>query len=154
MKKFTFNLHLLIVLILSTMVLLLQAQKNESAERAALKKTFNEDQLKILEQSGFSVKDIKEGILTQAELVKADMILEEVNAEVQAEPLFPSSSISVGKIYNPDESVTVTLGTGTQSNGTTGNPTPYGTYYKNFRQQYLILASELLPLGIGPGDIK
>ena len=46
-----------------------------------------------------------------------------------------------------------TLGTGTGTNTTTGVPTPYGTYYKNFRQQYLILASEPIPLGIGPGDI-
>ena len=57
------------------------------------------------------------------------------------------------KIYNPDASITVTLGTGTSTNTTTGAPTPYGTWYKNFRQQYLILASELIPLGIGAGDI-
>jgi len=47
----------------------------------------------------------------------------------------------------------VIIGNGTDSNGTSGHPTPYGTYYKNFRQQYLILASELEDLGGGAGDI-
>ncbi|MFU8842678.1 MAG: carboxypeptidase regulatory-like domain-containing protein [Bacteroidales bacterium] len=56
-------------------------------------------------------------------------------------------------IKNPDASITVTLGTDATYNTTTGAPTPYGTYYKNFRQQYLILASELIQLGIGAGDI-
>jgi hypothetical protein len=48
---------------------------------------------------------------------------------------------------------TVTLGTGTGSNGTSVHPTPYGTYYKNHRVQYLILASELSSLGVVAGDI-
>ena len=48
---------------------------------------------------------------------------------------------------------TVTIGDGTTTNGTTASPTPYGTFYKNFRQQYLILASELTALGVGPGNI-
>jgi hypothetical protein len=51
-------------------------------------------------------------------------------------------------IYNGDKSIMVTLGTGTTVNTPTGVPTPYGTYYKNFRQQYLILASELTTLGV------
>ena len=37
----------------------------------------------------------------------------------------------------------VEIGTDTTSNSTTGHPTPYGTYYKNHRVQYLVLASEL-----------
>lgn len=48
---------------------------------------------------------------------------------------------------------TVTLGTGTATNGTTVHPTPYGTYYKNHRVQYLILASEITSLGMIPGNI-
>ncbi len=48
---------------------------------------------------------------------------------------------------------TVTLGTGTTTNSTTGHPTPYGTYYKNHRVQYLILASELTSLGMVAGSI-
>ncbi len=43
---------------------------------------------------------------------------------------------------------TVTLGTGTAVNTTSGHPTPYGTYYKNHRVQYLILASELNAMGV------
>nr|HPR58582.1 fibronectin type III domain-containing protein [Bacteroidales bacterium] len=50
---------------------------------------------------------------------------------------------------------TVTLGDGTAANTTTAHPTPYGTYYKNHRVQYLILASELNALGItGPSYIS
>jgi hypothetical protein len=49
---------------------------------------------------------------------------------------------------------TVTLGEGTQANTTTGAPTPYGTWYKNFRQQYLVLATELNDIGGGPGNIN
>ncbi|MBE0661116.1 MAG: fibronectin type III domain-containing protein, partial [Bacteroidales bacterium] len=48
---------------------------------------------------------------------------------------------------------TVTLGSGTVSNATTVHPTPYGTYYKNHRVQYLILASELTSIGLLPGNI-
>jgi parallel beta-helix repeat protein len=49
---------------------------------------------------------------------------------------------------------TVELGSGTLSNGTTGVPTPYGTYYKNHRQQYLILATELDALGVPAGALS
>lgn len=51
------------------------------------------------------------------------------------------------------ETGTVTLGSGTTSNSTTAHPTPYGTYYKNHRVQYLVLAGELASLGLAPGDI-
>jgi hypothetical protein len=50
--------------------------------------------------------------------------------------------------------VNITLGEGTATNTTTGAPTPYGTYYKNFRQQYLVLASELNNIGGGVGNIN
>jgi len=50
--------------------------------------------------------------------------------------------------------VTVTLGDGTGTNTTTGAPAPYGTWYKNFRQQYLVLATELNDIGGGPGNIN
>ncbi|MCB5271707.1 MAG: carboxypeptidase regulatory-like domain-containing protein, partial [Candidatus Cloacimonetes bacterium] len=45
------------------------------------------------------------------------------------------------------------IGNGTATNTTTGSPAPYGTYMKNFRQQYLVLASELNDEGGGPGNI-
>jgi len=35
--------------------------------------------------------------------------------------------------------IQINLGESTTSNSTTGSPTPYGTWYKNFRQQYLSL---------------
>ena len=50
--------------------------------------------------------------------------------------------------------VNITLGEGTGTNSTTGAPTPYGTYFKNFRQQYLVLASELNDIGGGVGNIN
>ncbi|PKN72949.1 MAG: hypothetical protein CVU50_05325 [Candidatus Cloacimonetes bacterium HGW-Cloacimonetes-3] len=49
---------------------------------------------------------------------------------------------------------TVTVGNGTAVNTTTGIPTPYGTYYKNFHQQYLVRASELENSGGGAGNIN
>jgi hypothetical protein len=48
---------------------------------------------------------------------------------------------------------TVQIGYGSSYNGTTTHPTPYGTYYKNHRVQYLYLASELLSAGLAPGPI-
>ncbi|MCB5253950.1 MAG: carboxypeptidase regulatory-like domain-containing protein [Candidatus Cloacimonadaceae bacterium] len=51
-------------------------------------------------------------------------------------------------------SVQITLGDGTTSNSASGTHTPYGTWYRNFRQQYLILSSELNALGGGAGQIN
>jgi len=48
----------------------------------------------------------------------------------------------------------ITVGEGTAVNTTTGVPTPYGTFYKNFHEQYLILASELENAGGGAGNIS
>jgi len=48
----------------------------------------------------------------------------------------------------------VIIGNGTDSNGTSGHPTPYGTYYKNFRQQYLYTASDIEAAGGGAGPIN
>jgi len=48
---------------------------------------------------------------------------------------------------------TVTLGTGTTNNTNTAYPTPYGTYRKSMRVQYLILKSELNGLGVSTGNI-
>ena len=48
---------------------------------------------------------------------------------------------------------TVQIGYGSSYNGTTTHPTPYGTYYKNHRVQYLYLASELVSAGLAPGPI-
>ena len=56
-----------------------------------------------------------------------------------------------GNVY---AQINVTVGDGTTANATTGVPTPYGTYWKSFRQQYLILASELEDLGGGAGNIN
>ena len=47
----------------------------------------------------------------------------------------------------------VSIGNGTTTNTTTGTPTPYGTYYKNFRQQYLFTAAEIMAAGGAPGLI-
>src|SRR5690606_29461047 len=53
----------------------------------------------------------------------------------------------------------ITVGNGTTLNTATGTgngayPTPYGAYYENGRQQYLIRASELTAAGIPAGPIN
>lgn len=50
--------------------------------------------------------------------------------------------------------IEIQIGTGTAGNSSSGAPTPYGTYYKSFRQQYLIRASEMSALGAGVGNIQ
>lgn len=50
--------------------------------------------------------------------------------------------------------VSVVIGDGTEMNYDTGSPAPYGTWYKAFRQQYLVLASELNNAGGGGGEIS
>jgi hypothetical protein len=45
----------------------------------------------------------------------------------------------------------VEVGDGTDVTGTSGTPTPYGTFYKNFRQQYLYTAADLMAHGAVPG---
>lgn len=53
----------------------------------------------------------------------------------------------------PPGTITVTIGTGLSSNSATGTPTPYGTRYKNFHQQYLYTAQEIIDGGGIPGPI-
>ncbi len=47
----------------------------------------------------------------------------------------------------------IQIGNGTAVNGETAVPTPYGTYYKNFREQYLVTAAEMYAAGGAPGLI-
>jgi hypothetical protein len=51
-------------------------------------------------------------------------------------------------------SVIVQIGFGEDYNNTTDGATPYGTWFKAFRQQYLILSSELSAAGVSTGDIS
>jgi hypothetical protein len=67
--------------------------------------------------------------------------------------LFSTLFLILGTLFILNAQMIVPIGDGTTSNGTTGNPTPYGTYYKNFRQQYLYSASELFAAGAAPGTI-
>lgn len=46
------------------------------------------------------------------------------------------------------------LGDGTELNSETGNPAPYGTHYRSFREQYLIKADELHAQNGGSGVIE
>jgi len=46
-----------------------------------------------------------------------------------------------------------TIGTGTTTNSSTGNPTPYNDYYEGDRQQFLYRASELTAAGMSAGLI-
>ncbi|HHV36528.1 MAG TPA: choice-of-anchor D domain-containing protein [Candidatus Cloacimonetes bacterium] len=52
----------------------------------------------------------------------------------------------------PDGSISLQIGHGTSSNSTTNAHTPYGTWYKSFRQQYLLLSSELSDAGAVVGS--
>jgi hypothetical protein len=45
----------------------------------------------------------------------------------------------------------VEVGDGTDVTDTSGTPTPYGTFYKNFRQQFLYTAADLMAHGAVPG---
>ena len=46
------------------------------------------------------------------------------------------------------------IGDGTAYNSNTANPTPYGGYYKNGREQYIVTAAELTALGAQAGLIS
>ncbi|MCB5235028.1 MAG: carboxypeptidase regulatory-like domain-containing protein, partial [Candidatus Cloacimonetes bacterium] len=46
------------------------------------------------------------------------------------------------------------LGNGTNVNGDTSNPAPYGSWYRCFREQYLFKADEIFALGGAPGLIN
>lgn len=153
MKKFTNVWLWMIAMLLSSSVLFAQAQISVSADKVPAKKELSKDQLKMLEEAGVPIQNLKSETLTNEDLILAEKLLKESKSANETYPKIKKSSTYAGKILNPDESVTVTLGTGTGTNTTTGNPTPYGTYYKNFRQQYLILAPELWLLGVGAGDI-
>ncbi|MDD3282086.1 MAG: hypothetical protein PHY41_01200, partial [Candidatus Cloacimonetes bacterium] len=50
--------------------------------------------------------------------------------------------------------VDITIGDGTSFNGETSVPAPYGTYYKNFHQQFLYTAEEIEAAGGGAGPIN
>ena len=61
---------------------------------------------------------------------------------------------AIGMFSNVYAQINVTIGNGTTTNTTTGGPAPYGTWYKKFREQYLVLASEIEDQGGGPGNIN
>lgn len=60
----------------------------------------------------------------------------------------------LGVFPNLSAQVNIILGDGTATNTATGSPAPYGTWYKNFREQYLVLASELNDVSGGAGNIN
>ncbi|MCB5271159.1 MAG: carboxypeptidase regulatory-like domain-containing protein [Candidatus Cloacimonetes bacterium] len=62
-----------------------------------------------------------------------------------------SSPMNIG-VFEPGSNV-VTIGGGTYTNTTTGSPTPYGTWYRSFRQQYLYTATDFYGAGGMPGTI-
>lgn len=64
---------------------------------------------------------------------------------------FMQITFSVFSIYA--QTGTVQIGNGTLYNSTSAHPTPYGTFYKNHRVQYLYLASELSGAGLTAGNI-
>ncbi|MDY0326176.1 MAG: choice-of-anchor D domain-containing protein, partial [Candidatus Cloacimonadaceae bacterium] len=62
-------------------------------------------------------------------------------------------ALALGAISNLDAQVEVTIGDGTTTNTATGAPAPYGTWYKNFRQQLLYRADDFFAAGATPGLI-
>lgn len=62
--------------------------------------------------------------------------------------------LGIGLCSNVFAQIDVTIGNGTTANTATNGPTPYGTYWKNFREQYLVLASEIEAQGGGAGNIN
>ncbi len=60
----------------------------------------------------------------------------------------------IGMSFTSFAQTTITLGTGTSTNGTTSYPAPYGNYYYGARHQMLVLASELQALGASAGTIN
>ncbi|REK49829.1 MAG: hypothetical protein DWQ48_06850 [Bacteroidetes bacterium] len=77
-------------------------------------------------------------------------------------PNFSSSGLLDGQVVSCDVTLepecpainSFTLGTGTLLNATNSSVAiAYPTYYGNGRQQFLVRASELISLGMGPGDI-
>ena len=60
----------------------------------------------------------------------------------------------IGMFSNVYAQVNVTIGTGTSTNTETGVPAPYGTWDKSFRQQFLLLATEIEDAGGGAGNIN
>ncbi len=56
-----------------------------------------------------------------------------------------------GNVY---AQIDITIGNGTATSGSIDPPTPYGTYWENFRQQYLVLASEIVAAEGAPGNIN
>lgn len=61
------------------------------------------------------------------------------------------TGVNVGNLLNAQTNFTI--GTGTSTNSSTGNPTPYNDFYEGDKQQFLYRASELLAAGMGPGFI-
>ncbi|MCB5261995.1 MAG: carboxypeptidase regulatory-like domain-containing protein [Candidatus Cloacimonetes bacterium] len=62
-----------------------------------------------------------------------------------------SSPMNIG-VFEPGSNV-ITIGGGTYTNNTSSGPSPYGTFWKNFRQQYLYTAADFYGSGGMPGTI-
>jgi hypothetical protein len=146
MKMFTKLWFLMVVSVISSSVLVVQAQKSITSEKAPVK---NEYQLELKNQQ----LDLSTGIA--GEIQKAELSEYEKEAIAAADPGFEDylANFSSSPMKGEKSQITVTLGTGTTYNSSTAHPCPYGTYYKNMRQQYLLRASELTALGLGAGNI-
>jgi hypothetical protein len=182
MRNFTKLWQWMMILVLSSSVSAMQAQtysesvfSKESAEKPEMKIQLEKGTLPDYLNwpsvaaiiSEVSLKESLEGeplqkiaeILKDAENANAvgsdqmEQLKEVISGQAVSYGIGPNGPEGEGTIKNPDGSITVTLGTDITYNGTTTPPTPYGTYWKNFRQQYLILAYELIQLGIGAGPI-
>lgn len=77
---------------------------------------------------------------------------EEATLDLKFENITPSSCGLSNNTSCPSQNF-IQIGDGTNVNTSTSNPSPYGNYYKNKREQYLFTASELLSAGLVQGDI-
>jgi hypothetical protein len=121
-----------------------QKEALESAGYMSEGKNALESAAQVFEILGAEMPELEEG----TEPMDKEQFAAEQPAVIIDNKVFPTQTL-----LNPDGSGTVTLGSDATSNGTTTHPTPYGTYYLNHRVQYLMLASELISIGLAPGDI-
>jgi hypothetical protein len=146
MKMFTKFLPVLMALILSSSVLIVQAQQSSSAFKATSKAELQKaDKLKLSENSNLDGV-YEKGTLSQAE--------KEASAADFSSYNDPNVFFGASPMKGAKASVTVTIGTGTDiTTGTTSTITPFKTYWMDGQDQILFTKDELNAAGLGAGDM-
>ncbi len=166
MTKFTKLWRLLMILLISSSVLVAQAQTNVSSGKANAKAEQKKDESLIKKELNENIqKDM--GVLLQnenANYINEELMVKGLLTEDEKEAsaaIFSGYndpnvyfSASPEKGGNGAKSVVVTIGTGTLiTSGTTSNVTPYKTYWMDGQDQFLFTKAELNAAGLGGGNI-